>query len=201
MDAAEHLFISRGYRSTTMDDIARDAGYSRSAIYRHFPNRRDLLAAMVQRTTQRHMSSLSERLSADVGLLEMLVESLVIVATELVHDPLLMTLADQSPDGTMASLIANDSGLVELVESVAESMLAEDTTGQFRAGLHPRDLGQFFISTALSLLLEVVPGTSDAAVARRYIQTFVLPAIVADPPPAERVFSVRRSNAKTSEIG
>ncbi len=58
----------------------------------------------------------------------------------------------------------------------------------FRPGLQPYDVAQFIIATALSLLLQTVPGTNDPDVARRYLETFILPAIVADPPPATRVF-------------
>lgn len=52
----------------------------------------------------------------------------------------------------------------------------------FRPGLQPYDVAQFIIATALGLLLQTVPGTGDPDVARRYLETFILPAIVADPP-------------------
>jgi hypothetical protein len=69
-----------------------------------------------------------------------------------------------------------------------ESIIASDTAAQFRSGLHPHDLAQFIIATALSMLLEVIPGTTEPTVARRYVETFVLPAIINSPPPPERVF-------------
>ncbi|MCV7064746.1 helix-turn-helix transcriptional regulator [Mycolicibacterium farcinogenes] len=186
MDAAEHLFITRGYRASTMEVIAREAGYSRTAIYRQFANRDELVAAMVQRTTQRHMASILSRIPAGAGPVDLLVESLVIVASELVSDPLLNTIADQTGDGTIASLIANDSGLTELVKSTVETVVADGTP--FRPGLHPNDLAQFIIATALSFLMKTVPGVTDPAVARSYIETFILPAILPESPPPRRVF-------------
>lgn len=187
MDAAEHLFVTRGYRASSMEVIAREAGYSRTAIYRQFANRDELIGAMVQRTTQRHMASILTRIPEGAGPLELLVESLVIVATELVADPLLNTIADQTTDGTIASLIANDSALAGLVTATAETMLADDAA-QFRPGLHPNDLAQFIIATSLSFLLKTVPGATDPDLARGYIETFVLPAIARQPPPPRRVF-------------
>lgn len=188
MDAAEHLFITRGHRTATMEVIAREAGYSRNAIYRQFANRRELIAAMVQRTTQRHMSAIVQRVPEDAGPVDLLVEGLVIVATELVTDPLLSTMADQAPEGIIASLIANDAGLTQVVEATIEGLTVENRA-LFRPGLDPHDLAQFVIATALSMLMKAVPDITDPGMARRYIETFVLPAIVNEPPPPTRVFT------------
>ncbi|SHV07300.1 TetR/AcrR family transcriptional regulator [Mycolicibacterium mucogenicum] len=188
LDAAEQFFIDGGSGTFTMEVIAAEAGYSRSAIYRQFATRKELIAALVQRTTQRHMLAMLQQVAADATPVDLLIDSLVIVATQLVHDPLLQTIAAQTPDGAVATLIANDGSLTRTVQSMVEGMLANGTAGQFRPGLHPHDLAQFLISTALSLLLDVVPGSSDPTVARNYLETFVLPAIVDSPPPATRVF-------------
>ncbi len=128
MDAAEHLFTTRGHRASTMEVIAHEAGYSRTAIYRQFANRNELIAAMVQRTTQRHMASILTRMPEGARPIDLLVESMVIVATELVADPLLNTIADQTPDGTIASLIAKDTDLTDLVTATVEGIIADDAT-------------------------------------------------------------------------
>jgi hypothetical protein len=49
-------------------------------------------------------------------------------------------------------------------------------------------LAQFFISTSISMLLGVIPGTEDPETVRRYIDVFVLPAVVAHPPHPRAVF-------------
>ena len=190
MDAAEELFTTRGYRASTMEAIAAHAGYSRAAIYRQFPNRRALVAAMVNRTTQSHIAAMLPRLPQGAGPMAILVEALVIVATELVSDPLLMTISEQAPDGTVASLIAEDPALTQLVEATIAGIIATDAE-VIRPGLRPYDVAQFVIPTALTLLLQAVPGASAPAVARRYLHTFVLPAIVTDPPPPGPVFDGR----------
>lgn len=188
LDAAEQFFVDGRSATFTMEVIAAEAGYSRSAIYRQFTNRQELIAALVQRTTQRHMLAMLQQVATDATPVELLIDSLVVVATQLVHDPLLKTIAAHTPDGTVATLIANDRSLTQMVQPMVEGMLADSTTDEFRAGLHPHDLAQFIISTALVLLLDVVPGSTDPTVARNYLETFVLPAIVNRPPPATRVF-------------
>ncbi len=188
LDAAERLFVSPGYRASSMEVIAREAGYSRGSIYRHFPTRDSLVTALIQRITQRHMAGILQRLPADADPLSILIESTVIVATELVHDPLLKTISDQTDEGTVGYMLANNSALVHMVEPVMEQMLASDHAGRFRRDLRPKDLAQFLISTSISMLLGVIPGTDDPEVARRYIDVFVLPAVVAHPPQPRAVF-------------
>lgn len=184
MDAAEQSMLTRGFVASTMDLIAREAGYSRAAMYRYFPNRRSLLEALVQRTTRRHQQTIGERLPAGAGLPEILTEALVIVATELIHDPLLMTISEQAEEGLVGRLVADNPELPSMVEM----MLAAAGEGQLRPGLHPGDVGQFIVSTAVALMLGVVPGADRPETARRYVETFVLPAIFADPPEPSAVF-------------
>lgn len=46
LQAAEKQFIRRGYRGTTMDDIAREAEVSKATIYAYFKGKEELLAEL-----------------------------------------------------------------------------------------------------------------------------------------------------------
>ncbi|UXA21043.1 TetR/AcrR family transcriptional regulator; helix-turn-helix transcriptional regulator [Mycobacterium sp. SMC-4] len=188
MDAAEHLFATRGYRTTTMEAIAREAGFSRGSLYRQFPTRDELVSALVRRVTQRHTTRILDRLPADADLLSILVESMVMVATELIHDPLLKTISDQTDDRTVAFMLANNPALHEIVQASIEAMMGQEDRGGLRSDLHPKDVATFLIGTNISMLLGVIPGVDNAQTARRYIDVFILPALMADPPPAGEVF-------------
>jgi hypothetical protein len=85
-------------------------------------------------------------------------------------------------------MLANNAALVQIVEPVIEEKLASDGGDQFRRNLRPKDLAQFFISTSISMLLGVIPGTENPETVRRYIDVFVLPAVVAHPPHPRPVF-------------
>jgi AcrR family transcriptional regulator len=50
LDALERLLAAKPFTELTMDDIARHAGLSRSALYFYFANKDDALAALHQRT-------------------------------------------------------------------------------------------------------------------------------------------------------
>ncbi|WP_083443243.1 TetR/AcrR family transcriptional regulator [Mycolicibacterium aurum] len=188
MDAAERSILLRGYRSSTMQIIAREAGYSRAAMYQQFPNRNALLEALVHRKTLQHQAQIGARLPRDGDLADLLVESLVIVASELISDPLLQTLSEQTDDGTVAYLVAGDLGLPEQIERLVIAMRAGHSGHQIREGLLARDIGHFIITTALTLLLGIIPGTQDPEIARRYLRNFFIPAIFESAPVPVAVF-------------
>ena len=49
LDAAFGAFATYGYRRTSMDDIARGAGLSRTALYLHYRNKEDIFRSLAAR--------------------------------------------------------------------------------------------------------------------------------------------------------
>lgn len=49
LDAAFRAFATYGYRRTAMDDIARGAGMSRTALYLHYRNKEDIFRSLALR--------------------------------------------------------------------------------------------------------------------------------------------------------
>ncbi|PYK16640.1 MAG: hypothetical protein DME64_02500 [Verrucomicrobia bacterium] len=47
VDAARIHFLSHGFRSVTMDDLAEELGISKKTLYAHFPGKFDLLEAVL----------------------------------------------------------------------------------------------------------------------------------------------------------
>lgn len=66
LDAAERVFHAKGVARATLDDIARDAGMTRGAIYWHFKNKTDIFTAMCDRVTLPMQAMLNAQL-ADPG--------------------------------------------------------------------------------------------------------------------------------------
>ena len=46
LEAAEKLFLSKGYEDTTMDDIANDAEFSKGTLYNYFESKEELYLAI-----------------------------------------------------------------------------------------------------------------------------------------------------------
>jgi AcrR family transcriptional regulator len=49
VEAADRLFFAPGFTRVSMDDLARELRMSKKTIYRHFPDRRSLVAAVLDR--------------------------------------------------------------------------------------------------------------------------------------------------------
>jgi TetR/AcrR family transcriptional regulator len=51
-DAAERLFIARGYTATTMEDLAEEADVAIGSIYAHFASKQGLYTALIDRALE-----------------------------------------------------------------------------------------------------------------------------------------------------
>ncbi len=51
LDSAETLFVEKGFLSTSIQDIAEKADFSRTSIYQHFKNKEEVYARILERYT------------------------------------------------------------------------------------------------------------------------------------------------------
>lgn len=51
-DAAERLFLSRGYSATTMEDLAEEADVAVGSIYAHFASKEGVYSALIERALE-----------------------------------------------------------------------------------------------------------------------------------------------------
>lgn len=65
LDAAERLFTRYGYDKTAVEEIAREAGVSKGAIYLHWPSKAALAEALLERETLRVSRDFLQRLEKD----------------------------------------------------------------------------------------------------------------------------------------
>src|SRR6266705_922782 len=65
LDAATTLLVRWGYRKTTIDDVAREAGGGKGTIYLHWKDKNDLFRAAIWRERQRYSEERQRRIAAD----------------------------------------------------------------------------------------------------------------------------------------
>ncbi len=64
LKAATELFIQHGYRKTSVDDVARDAGVAKGTVYLYFKTKADLLAQAIVEEKKRFVIKLKPVLEA-----------------------------------------------------------------------------------------------------------------------------------------
>lgn len=68
LDAAEEVFAEKGFMAATLDDIARTAGYTKGALYKHFAVKEDLFLAVSGRYWQRFFDNFTELMATSTEL-------------------------------------------------------------------------------------------------------------------------------------
>jgi TetR/AcrR family transcriptional repressor of mexJK operon len=64
LSAAQSLFLTNGYRGTSVDQIAAGAGVSKQTVYQHFGDKHELLVAIVNETLGDTMTPILDRIAA-----------------------------------------------------------------------------------------------------------------------------------------
>jgi AcrR family transcriptional regulator len=108
LDAALALLQRWGYRKTTLEDIARQAGVTKGTVYQHWNTRESLFEALLQREYLTFLVDFRERIAADPhgALLSSLIRHLVVLTTT---HPLLKAVF-QEDTAMLGDLIRTRSG-------------------------------------------------------------------------------------------
>lgn len=165
-----------GVAKTTLDDIAREASCSRATIYRVFPGGKDVLLLAAWSA---ELAAFCDALRVELDAVPSLDEALVVALTQACraiagHEALQYLLAHEA--SAVLPYIAFD-GLDPLLWWASE--FAQPTLARFLPAEAARDLGEWMARVIVSYGFEPVPelDLSDPAVARRFVQTFVLPGV------------------------
>lgn len=67
LEAARRAFAARGYHGTLMDDVAREAGLSKGALYVHFSSKEDLFLALLDEAAATLLERLTEAIARTHG--------------------------------------------------------------------------------------------------------------------------------------
>ncbi|WP_369354634.1 TetR/AcrR family transcriptional regulator [Streptomyces sp. cg2] len=64
LDAAENLFIERGFEATTMQEVSERVGIAKGAIYREFVSKTQLVQEVLDRSADRLWNDVAQRVEA-----------------------------------------------------------------------------------------------------------------------------------------
>lgn len=165
-----------GLAKTTLDDVARQSGYSRATLYRAFPGGKEaLLKAVVDTEVARLYSDLAVAMGEAESLEEVLVAGTTLAARRIVSHEALWHLLEHEPEVVLPHLAFDhrDRLLGELSAFVAPFL------GRWLAHDEALRVAEWATRVAFSYLECPAQGVhlTDAADVRRLMRTYVLPGI------------------------
>lgn len=178
VDATLTCLARQGLAKTTVDDIARQAGFSRATLYRTFPGGKDaIVAAVVETEVARLFSLLAVVMGEATDLEDVLVAGMVESAHRLGAHPALEYLLLHEPGVILPHLTF--AGMDQILF----------TAGDFAAPFFARWLspdqasraGEWAVRIVLAYLADPAPDTDlgDPEDTRALVRTFVMPGILA----------------------
>jgi AcrR family transcriptional regulator len=183
LDAAIGRFGRDGFRSTSVADIARDAGLSGTAAYAYFPNKEALFLAALDEDAA---AVIHEGLSSVIAVPDVRDWRQTLVFTlvgAVEHHPLARrVLAGLEPEVT--ERVLEIPALAELRKASSERIRAEQLAGTVRRDIDPQVIGNGTISIVLSLLMSVVQVGPGVALAYGDDVAAVFEAALAPPSPS-----------------
>jgi AcrR family transcriptional regulator len=188
LDAAAALLVRWGYRKTTIDDVAREAGVGKGTIYLHWKDKNELFRAAVWRANQQVSADILRRIAADPegGLAHRLWTHGMLAA---LANPLAAAIMKGQPDIYQGLVSALDPGIRSQLVGNAEAYIVQlQSAGLIRADI-PAPVITFVLSALKVGLInapdvvsqEEVPSMEQLAetlsdLIRRWLEPEQLPA-------------------------
>jgi len=165
-----------GLAKTTLDDVARQSGYSRATLYRAFPGGKEaLLKAVVDTEVSRLYTGLALAMGEAESLEDALVAGVTEAARRIMGHEALWLLLEHEPEVVLPHLaFGQRDRLLGEVSAFAAPFL-----GRWLAHDEALRLAEWAARVALSYLECPADGVdlTDAGPVRRLVRTYVLPGI------------------------
>jgi AcrR family transcriptional regulator len=135
LDAAAALLVRWGYRKTTIDDVAREAGVGKGTIYLHWKDKNELFRAAIWRANQQVGEDIMQRVAADPegGLVHRLWTHGLLAARA---NPLVAAIMKGQPDIFQGLISTLDPGIRSQLVGNAQAYVAQlQSAGLIRADI------------------------------------------------------------------
>jgi AcrR family transcriptional regulator len=144
LDAAAHVMRTRGMARATTKEIAKAAGYSEAALYKHFRDKTEIFLAVlgerVPGTLAAVLANLAER--TGTGSVQDALQEIARAALDFYHETFVMAASVFSEPRLLAAHRAavheRDAGPHHISDAVANYIAAEQDLGRIRADVDPR---------------------------------------------------------------
>ena len=167
LDAAYEEFCRVGIQRTSMEDVARRAGVTRTTVYRHVANKEALVDQVLQREFQRHVGQYLEAIQAATTAADRIVDGYLTTIQAIRRNPLLGGLLPTELDSLVASMAGTADHVLSMARLfVAQLLRIEQQAGEIAAAVDIDFVADVMVRLAVSYILipsDVIDFDNDAA--------------------------------------
>ncbi len=137
LSVARRVFAERGFTATTMDDVARAAGFTKPILYQYFNSKTELYREIVAQTAARLLSQLEAAVETMTSPRERIEVAFRVYFETVVSEPdAFRILFIHAHEGETASELRNlELGLVSFIEPYITVEISDDHRRQLAAGV------------------------------------------------------------------
>jgi AcrR family transcriptional regulator len=150
--ASRSVFSRKGYATTTLEEVAQEAGLTRGAIYWHFGSKAELYLALLDEYSGKSGEIIQAAAAQGGTLLEILARVFTCMLEAIETDPALREVmeislfkTERTPD-LVAALQRRRENTQALVQSIAAAMQQGIASGELRSDLDPLEMGRAFLA-------------------------------------------------------
>ncbi|ADT98401.1 MULTISPECIES: TetR/AcrR family transcriptional regulator [Mycolicibacterium] len=185
IDAAEQCLTAKGIRATTVSEVAEVAGVSRGWLYRHFPDKSELLGAAIVRLNDAFWTESRTRLDSVTGLDEQIAAGVALARKESeTPGALVLKLRQEEPEAFTACVGLGVRGLIPEIAAFWEPYIqAAVDRGEIHADTDRAEAAEWIARITMSLA--TVPGeqcdVDDHESVLRHARRYIVAAFRSDP--------------------
>ena len=179
MSAAQALFIAKGLRNTTLDEIAELSAFGKGTIYNYFTNKSDLFRAIIHRLIDETFDATRAAMNAapEGARAKLLAYALAAVKHFQANDEVFLMLMREHNQLSPKAVTEFIARFHEKLSLIAEPLAADIVAGRIRAA-DPRELAGLFDGMVRTYFMSVsnnlwpTDGQSPVDVAELMVSVF-----------------------------
>jgi AcrR family transcriptional regulator len=185
IDAAEKCLTAKGIRATTVSEVAEVAGVSRGWLYRHFPDKAELLGATIVRLNDAFWTESRLRIDAVTGLAEQIAAGVELARKESeTPGALVLKLRQEEPEAFTACVGLGVRGLIPEIAAFWEPYVqAAVDRGEIHQHTNLAEAAEWIARIMMSLA--TVPGeqcdVDNPDSVLRHARRYIVAALRSDP--------------------
>jgi AcrR family transcriptional regulator len=163
--AAFNIFTKKGYHESTMDDIAKEVGVSKGALYQYFKNRKEILNEIVLsfHTMFREVLRVSFEKQNSSAIAEEGSEALL-KKYRLHHEMFFEIIAIASHDLEIKKSLRNE--YEKDIKLIEEYFLKQEKNGKLSPKIEANTLAQLYIAVYVGMAMKVIMGDDSVEIHR-----------------------------------